>query len=106
MARERPIAWLIKVVSNVPEAPTSVPATIRAKLLSTKPVAATERPVKALSSEITTGISAPPIGRTKATPSTSARRSNGTKKMGCDATARFATARPTIAIAMRPLTTC
>ena len=74
--------------------------------MSTKPLAATDRPVKALRSEITTGMSAPPIGMTKATPSTRARASNGTKKIGCDATARLAMASAMIATARRPLTTC
>ena len=106
LASERPIAWLISVVSNVPDAPTSVPATIKAKLLRTNPLAATESPVKALRREITTGMSAPPIGMTKATPSTSASRSSGMKKTACEPIARFATASATIAIASRALTTC
>ena len=37
---------------------------------STKPDAATARPVNEFSSEIRTGTSAPPMGRTKMTPST------------------------------------
>ena len=37
-----------------------------------KPVIATATPVNELSSEITTGMSAPPIGSTKSTPSSSA----------------------------------
>ena len=45
---------------------------ISALLSSTKPVAAAARPVNAFSSEITTGMSAPPIGSTTATPKTSA----------------------------------
>ena len=61
---ERFIALPINSVSRVPEAPTSAPATIRTLLCSTKPVAEAASPVKALSSEITTGMSAPPIGRT------------------------------------------
>ena len=70
---ERFIARPIICVSSVPEAPTSVPETISRSLCSTKPVAAAARPVKELSSEITTGMSAPPIGSTKSTPSASAR---------------------------------
>ena len=65
-------------VSSVPEAPTSAPLTIRTLLWSTKPVAAAARPVKAFSSEITTGMSAPPIGSTKSTPKTSAAASSAT----------------------------
>ncbi len=49
-----------------------MPATISAGLLSAIPVAAAERPVKAFSSEITTGMSAPPIGSTTALPSSAA----------------------------------
>ena len=49
-----------------------MPATIRTLFSSSKPLAATARPVKAFSSEITTGMSAPPIGSTKSTPNTSA----------------------------------
>ena len=45
-----------------------MPATISAVLLSATPVAAAERPVNAFSSEITTGMSAPPIGSTTALP--------------------------------------
>ncbi len=51
-------------VSNVPEEPTSVPATIMEMLLIVKPSAATARPVKEFNSEITTGMSAPPMGTT------------------------------------------
>ena len=47
-----------------------MPATISATLSSAKPAAAAERPVNALSSEITTGMSAPPIGSTTRLPST------------------------------------
>ncbi len=52
-----------------------MPATIRAGLLSATPVAAADRPVKALSIEITTGMSAPPIGNTTALPSSAAQTS-------------------------------
>ena len=61
-------------VSNVPEEPTSVPATTIARLLIAKPSAATARPVKEFKSEITTGISAPPMGMTIATPKNKARQ--------------------------------
>ena len=49
-----------------------MPATISATLSSAKPAAAAARPVKALSSEITTGMSAPPIGSTTRLPSSAA----------------------------------
>lgn len=51
-----------------PAAPTSAPATIRAMLLIAKPDMATAVPVQALSTEMTTGISAPPIGMTNTRP--------------------------------------
>ena len=69
---ERFIAFAISSVSIVPEAPTSMPATIRTVFESTKPVADAARPVNALSSEITTGMSAPPIGSTNRMPKSSA----------------------------------
>ena len=62
---ERFIARPIICVSSVPEAPTSVPEMISTLLCSTKPVAAAARPVNEFSSEMTTGMSAPPIGSTK-----------------------------------------
>ena len=61
---DRFIALAIRLVRMVPEAPTIMPATISAVLFSARPVAAADSPVKALSSEITTGMSAPPIGST------------------------------------------
>ena len=69
---ERFIATAIRFVRIEPEAPTIMPATISAGLFSAKPVAAADRPVKAFSSEITTGMSAPPIGSTTRLPSTAA----------------------------------
>ena len=69
---ERFIATAIRLVRIEPDAPTIMPATISAGLLSAKPVAAAERPVNAFSSEITTGMSAPPIGSTNRLPSTAA----------------------------------
>jgi hypothetical protein len=46
-----------------------MPATIIAVLFSAKPAAAADTPVIALSSEMTTGMSAPPIGNTTIRPS-------------------------------------
>ena len=69
---ERFIACPIFIVSKVPDAPTSMPLTISTLFSSSKPVAAAARPVKALRSEITTGMSAPPIGSTNRTPKTNA----------------------------------
>ena len=69
---ERFIARPISSVSIVPDAPTSMPLTISTLFDSSKPVAAAASPVNAFSSEITTGMSAPPIGSTNSTPKTSA----------------------------------
>ena len=65
---ERFMALAINWVNNVPADPTTVPAMIMAALLSTNPSKATARPVRALNSEITTGISAPPMGSAIMTP--------------------------------------
>ena len=68
LAIERFMASAICLVRIEPEAPTSMPATISAVLSSAMPAAAADRPVKAFSVEITTGMSAPPIGVTASTP--------------------------------------
>ena len=65
---ERFIAIAIRLVRIVPEAPTIMPATIIAVLFSARPAAAADNPVRALSSEMTTGMSAPPIGSTTNSP--------------------------------------
>ena len=68
-----------------------MPATIIAVLFSAKPAAAADNPVIALRSEITTGISAPPIGSTTISPSTPAAASrpiihhSGAPPPGCAA---------------------
>ena len=66
--RLRFIARHIKMVSTVPAAPTRIPPVSIALLLYKNPALAAATPVKEFSREITTGISAPPIGRTKKTP--------------------------------------
>src|SRR5258705_13839926 len=66
-ASERPIASLISLVRRLPDAPTRVPATMRAKLLSVKPLAATARPGKAFRNEGTAGMLGPTRGRREAT---------------------------------------
>ena len=81
---ERFIAIAIRLVRKEPEAPTSVPATISAVLSSAIPVAAADRPVNAFSSEITTGMSAPPIGRTTMLPSSAAATSTPRMKSACE----------------------
>ena len=69
---ERFIASAMSLVRMPPEAPTRAPATISTGLLITKPAIAAAVPVNEFSSEITTGMSAPPIGSTIATPNSSA----------------------------------
>src|SRR6201996_4473430 len=69
---ERFIALAIKLVRIEPEAPTIMPATIIAVLFSARPAAAADNPVIALSNEMTTGMSAPPMGSTTIRPSTPA----------------------------------
>ena len=88
-ATERFIAVAISRVSSVPEEPTSVPATISATLSSEKPAAAAERPVNAFSSEITTGMSAPPIGSTTRLPRIAAPTSTRMKRP-CDGSSEVA----------------
>src|SRR3982750_3711802 len=52
-----------------PEEPTSAPVMISAELPSVKPMPAAAQPEYELSMEITTGMSAPPIGMIMSTPS-------------------------------------
>jgi hypothetical protein len=70
---ERFIATAIRLVRMLPEAPTIMPATIIAVLFNASPAAAAESPVMALSSEMTTGMSAPPMGNTTNRPMIPAR---------------------------------
>ena len=65
---ERFIASAISLVKMPPDAPTSAPAMVNVAFCRTKPAMATAVPVNALSSEITTGMSAPPMGSTMSTP--------------------------------------
>ena len=71
LASDRFIASAISLVRMLPDAPTSAPATISAQLSMTNPAIATAVPVNAFSSEMTTGMSAPPIGSTIITPNAS-----------------------------------
>jgi hypothetical protein len=93
-------------VSSVPDAPTSAPEMMSTSLPSAKPVSAAASPVNELSSEMMTGMSAPPIGNTKSTPSTAAATSAAKNAVtGWKPTATHT--RPAIAISARsPLTTC
>ena len=68
-ASERFIARHMRSVSRVPEAPTSVPGDDERAVAEREAASiAAARPVYALRSEMTTGMSAPPIGSTSATP--------------------------------------
>ena len=65
---ERFMASAMSLVRIAPDAPTRAPAMIRTGLPSTKPAIAAAVPVNELSRLMTTGMSAPPIGRTIVTP--------------------------------------
>ena len=99
------MALLMSRVSKMPDAPTRVPATIKRFDPSVKPDAATARPVKELSSEINTGTSAPPMGRTKAMPRTKARASRIQSSVEEPVT-RIVTMRPSAAAPMRAFMIC
>ena len=97
---ERFIASAIRIVRIEPEAPTSMPPTISATLSSAMPAAAAERPVNAFSSEITTGMSAPPIGSTNMLPSRPRADQDRDEQPSDSVPAAMATAQP-IATASR-----
>ena len=71
LVSDRFIALHMIWLRMMPDDPTSAPAMISTSLLITKPVMPAAMPEYELSSEITTGMSAPPIGMTSSTPSTS-----------------------------------
>ena len=70
--KDRFMARLMMIERMKPEAPSSAPAMMSTLLPMAKPVAEEARPAYELSSEITTGMSAPPMGSTSETPKTSA----------------------------------
>ena len=59
-----------------PDAPTRAPAMIKPLFIKTKPVAAAATPEYELSSDITTGISAPPMGIVSVIPIRAERTTN------------------------------
>jgi len=65
---DRFIALAIITVRIRPLAPTNEPATIKTLLNNNNPAKAAAIPEKELSKDITTGISPPPIGKTKPMP--------------------------------------
>ena len=103
---ERFIALAIRLVRIEPDAPTIMPATISAVLDSARPTAAAESPVHALSSEITTGMSAPPIGSTTMTPRTAAARSSPIIRISALPPATIPTAQPTAMTSSKMLSGC
>lgn len=94
---ERFIAFAMRFVRIEPDAPTIMPATMSAVLSSARPIAAADNPVNALSREITTGMSAPPIGSTTIKPSTAAASSSTIISTSASTPAITATAQPTAA---------
>ena len=65
---ERFMASAMSLVRIAPEAPTRAPAMISTGLPMTKPAIAAAVPVNEFSSEMTTGMSAPPMGSTSVMP--------------------------------------
>ena len=62
------MAFDMSTESVTPAEPTRAPAMMSATLSMAKPDIATAVPVHALSTEMTTGMSAPPIGMTNTRP--------------------------------------
>jgi hypothetical protein len=107
LVSERFIARHISWLRMIPDDPTSAPEMMSTVLLMTKPVIAAAIPEYELSSEITTGMSAPPMGSTSPTPSASASAvpiQNTSGSGSGVATCHTPTAR--IAAKISPLTTC
>jgi hypothetical protein len=67
------IALLIRIDSRKPDAPSSAPQMMSTVFPIANPVAEAARPAYELRSEITTGMSAPPIGSTMKMPIRKAR---------------------------------
>ena len=73
------MASAMSLVRMPPEAPTRAPAMISTGLPMTKPAIAAAVPVNELSSEMTTGMSAPPMGSTMVTPKSEPGEDDGTE---------------------------
>ena len=104
-AIERFMASAICLVRIEPEAPTSMPATISAVLSSAMPAAAALSPVNAFRVEITTGMSAPPIGVTASTPNAPADSRISQNSSSESEPAAITTASPTEISSSAPLIT-
>jgi hypothetical protein len=72
LPNERFIAFDMMIERMNPLAPSSAPAMMSTVLPMAKPVALAARPAYELSSDTTTGMSAPPMGSTNDTPMTRA----------------------------------
>ena len=103
---ERFMACAMRFVRIEPDAPTIIPATMSAVLFSATPVAAALRPVNAFSSEITTGMSAPPMGSTRKFPSSAAATSSPIMSSSASAPATIAVAHATAATNSARFTIC
>jgi len=105
-ASERFMAFAMSCVSSVPAAPTTMPAIIMAGLARTKPSKPTANPVSAFSSEITTGMSAPPIGKVTSAPSAAAAPKNSNSRSPLSTPAPRMSATPTATTARPMLPIC
>ena len=68
LVNERFIALHMMIERISPDDPSSAPAMISSLFSSTKPIATADRPAYEFKSEITVGMSAPPIGMISSTP--------------------------------------
>ena len=71
LVNERFIALHMMIDRIRPDDPSSAPAMMSTLFSSTKPIATADSPAYEFSSEITVGMSAPPIGMISSTPNTS-----------------------------------
>src|SRR5262249_36849594 len=97
LANERFMALLIITLSRKPDVPSSAPAMISTLLSSAKPVAAAASPADELSSDTTTGMSAPPMGSTNSTPSRRPTAPMARKTVNCDGSTMTQTNAPSAA---------
>ena len=101
-ANERFMARHMMIDRIRPDDPSRAPAITSSLLSSTNPMATAERPAYEFSSEMTVGMSAPPIGMISSTPNSSeSTMITGNRKDSCSG--RKMSAMPhTTAIARRP----
>ncbi len=93
LPRDRFMALHMMLVRISPDAPTKAPLTISALDSMTNPAADAAIPENEFRKEMTTGMSAPPMGSTRTTPSTSATATSTQNTVG-PAPATTQTARP------------